>query len=104
MKASHIVIGLSWLISTALLVHLWRGRDPMLLKVGLSFVLLVPLFGPCAYLWIQAMPGGQHPDVQDQFLGGDVLGRWRNRLEAGGYLRPLRRWGDRERNFKRRRK
>jgi hypothetical protein len=96
MAALQAIIGVSWLISAAFLFHLWRGRDHWLLRVGFTLMLAVPVLGPLMYVWIQAMPPPQDRDLQDQNRNRtDVLNRWRDRLEAGGYLPPLRGVGKR---------
>jgi hypothetical protein len=97
MTALQAIIGVSWLISAAFLFRLWRGQDHWLLKVAFTVMLAIPVLGPLMYVWIQAMPPPQDRDLQDQrHKRTDVLDRWRDRLEAGGYLRPLRRAGDRK--------
>lgn len=90
----YIVIGLSWLVSALLALRLWRGADGLVLKVGLSVVLLVPVLGPFFCLWIQGFPPAQPPELQDRFRSSDVLDRWRHYLEQTGRMAPLRRWGE----------
>ena len=80
---------LSWLVSLYLIARLWRKADLLAIKLGLSLVLLAPVLGPLLYFWIQAFPSSNNPDLRDRYMGGDVLNRWRARLEQGGKLRPL---------------
>jgi hypothetical protein len=91
--ASHPLIltmsVLSWLLSLCLFPRLWGGNDPLAIKLGLSSLLFVPVAGPLLYFWIQSFPESNHPDLRDQYIGGDVHNRWRDRLEAKGRLKPL---------------
>lgn len=96
MSTPGVVIGLSWSVSAVLLIHLWKGREPLFFKIAFTLILVVPLLGPFMYWWIQSMPPSQSRDLQDYISQGNVLRRWRSRLEAGGYAAPLRRWGDRK--------
>jgi hypothetical protein len=84
-----VVAVLSWLLSVYLLVRLWSRHDNIAIKLGLSLLLLIPAFGPFLYFWIQSFPASNDPDLMDQHMGGDVLARWRARLERGGKLPPL---------------
>jgi hypothetical protein len=97
MTTLKIVLCASWLVSAFLFVHLLRGSDSLLFKIGLTITLAMPLLGPVMYLLIQGIPTSQDPDLRDQNgFGGDVLFRWRERLERAGRYEPLRRWGDRK--------
>ena len=88
-----VVTGLSWIVSVLLCVRLWRGEDELFFKLTLSLLLIVPIFGPFVYLWIQSFPPSQPQDLQDQYRSSDVLERWRHRLEGAGRLSSLKRWG-----------
>lgn len=93
-RSLYGVIGLSWMVSALLALRLWRGADGLVLKVGLTLVLLMPVVGPFFCLWIQAFPPPQRPELQDRLRSSDVLDRWRHYLEQSGRQVPLRRWNE----------
>lgn len=62
-------IVLSEVVSLYLLYKIWKGKDPLILKLLLSFVTLTPFLGPIFYL-----------------VGADSTPRTQNQLNAGGRL------------------
>lgn len=71
-QSLYWVIGLSWTVSALFAWRLWRGADGLVLKVGLTLVLLMPIVGPFFCLWIQAFPSAQRPQLQDRLQSSDV--------------------------------
>jgi hypothetical protein len=81
---------LSWLLSLYLLTRLWRSKDLLPIKLGLTLLLLVPVFGPFVYFWTLSFPAPMHPDLRDRWgRGADLTHMWRNWFEAIGKLPPL---------------
>jgi hypothetical protein len=69
-KIAWSIATVSWLLSLYLLYRLWRGKQFLALKVGLSVLLVVPVLGPFFHAWIlgfpEPMPGHlreEDPDV-----------------------------------------
>ena len=81
---------LSWLLSLYLLFRMWRRDDLLTIKLGLTVLLVVPVFGPLVYFWTQAFPPPMHPDLQDRAgFRSDLTHMWRNWFEAIGKLPPM---------------
>src|SRR3954466_14964474 len=79
---------LSWMFSLFLLYKLWRSADLLTVKLGLSVLLLVPLAGPLAFLWIQSFPESAPLELRSNAFGS-YYDKWRDLLEATGRLAPL---------------
>lgn len=46
----------SSLIASFLLWEIWRGAEPVVFKVLLTILVLVPILGPISYVWIRNWP------------------------------------------------
>ncbi len=82
------VAALSWVLSLYLLYKLWSSVDFLVIKLGLSALLLVPIVGPLAYYWIQSFPESAPPELRSHAYGS-YYDKWRSLLEATGDLQPL---------------
>ena len=81
---------LSWLLSIHLLIKLWRREDLLPIKLGLTLLLPVPVFGPFVYYWTQTFLPPAHPELRDRWgFGADLTHIWRGWFEAAGKLPPL---------------
>jgi hypothetical protein len=58
------VVLLSWTVAACLAVRLWRSRDPLLFKLVLTLVLVVPVIGHLVVYWIANFPSRLHPQSQ----------------------------------------
>ena len=59
MKAPELIIIIflvSQLIACYLIYRLWRSNDYLLFKIVLSFVALIPVFGPIIVYWLITWP------------------------------------------------
>ena len=65
----RITIGLSFLVSVALLWHLWASALPRRGRIAYSVLLLLPILGPLAYLWIRNWPSALPPKLMNRFGG-----------------------------------
>jgi hypothetical protein len=82
------VAALSWVLSLYLLYRLWTSVDFLAAKLGLSVLLLAPVFGPLVFCWIQSFPESAPPELRSNAYGF-YSDTWRNLLELTGKLQPL---------------
>lgn len=87
-----VVVLASWVVSAFLAVRLWKSRDPLLFKLGLTLLLVVPVFGPLMVYWIANFPSRLHPQSQARFPRQvNVYGPWRTEDDEPP-RRKRRRW------------
>jgi len=48
-------------------VLVWRRDDPVLFKVAVTLVTLIPVLGPIVGLWVTSFPDKMYPDLQARY-------------------------------------
>lgn len=79
------VIVASELASLFLIWKLWKSDEYLILKIPMTIIGLVPVFGPFAILWIVGMPTVKHRALQNRSNTYvptlEVFDRWRSALD-----------------------
>jgi hypothetical protein len=88
-----ICVGISTAISGAIVWKYARSSDPLILKLGVALVALIPFLGPVLALWIINMPAPQPPQLQDRSrYTTDVEQLWRSVIKERNPVARFRRW------------
>jgi hypothetical protein len=73
-----LVLLITWAVGAWLVAKVWKSNDPVVLKVVLTLLAVVPILGPLVVYWISNFPSRLHPDVQAKYKETvNVYGRWR---------------------------
>jgi hypothetical protein len=73
-----LVLLITWAVGAWLVAKVWKSNDPVVLKVVLTLLAVVPILGPLVAYWISNFPSRLHPDVQAKYKETvNVYGRWR---------------------------
>ncbi|WP_461058579.1 hypothetical protein [Silanimonas algicola] len=87
-----VAIG-STAIAVWLVAGLWRSGEPWFIKLSLTVVAFVPVFGPVMVLFHRVTPPVQPLALQDHAgKRTDVLDRWRPVFDAKSPVRRFRLW------------
>lgn len=62
-----LVLSISTIAAVWVDVFVWRREDPVLFKLAVTLLSLVPVLGPIAGLWITSFPDKMHPDLQAKY-------------------------------------
>jgi hypothetical protein len=90
-----VVVALSEVIAVYLIWRLWRSAQHVSLKIGLSAIALIPIFGPLLVLWIGSFPDKMPHILQDHSrYTTDVQDRWRHVHDEPDPGRRLKKWRD----------
>jgi hypothetical protein len=68
-----LVLALAELLGLFLMPRLWGRVLPVTTKVGYTLLLLVPVLGPLAYVWILTWPNPQGPELRNDLPRGYYL-------------------------------
>jgi len=80
-------------IAAWLVVGLWRSNEHWFIKLSLTVVAFVPIFGPIMVLFHRITPSVQPLALQDHAgKRTDVLDRWRPVFDATSPVRRFRLW------------
>jgi hypothetical protein len=89
----QIAILLSGLVAFFLIWRLWRSNDHPFFKSALSFIALIPFFGPVIVLWLSNFPSKLPPALRDQRrYSTDVTDRWRDTLNEKNPIIRFGKW------------
>ncbi len=80
------LVAFSTLCALLLSVQIWKSDEKVLLKLGYSFIVLIPIMGPVVCVWLMHMPD-KRPKK------GQVRYRW-----GGYYQESISRDADRPKN------
>jgi hypothetical protein len=88
-----VVVALSEVVAAYLIWRLWRSEEHVFLKLGLSVLSLVPIFGPLLVMWIGNFPDKMPRVLQDRSrYTSDVQDRWRHVHDEPDPNQKLRKW------------
>ena len=76
-----VVVLASLFLAIAMAIRIWTGNETRFFKYALTFVVLIPVIGPLAYLWIANWPNSNPPHLRSEFRS-DQLDAELNRLRA----------------------
>jgi hypothetical protein len=84
----------STILAVWLVYQVWKSTDPLILKLLLTLLAFVPVFGPLVVLWTATFPDRIHPALRAHGLVGygRIHDRWRHVLEEKNPIRRFRRW------------
>lgn len=73
----HFVVFLSEVVAAFLIFRLWRSNEHISLKILLSFIALIPVFGLIFVLWSINVPNPTNAALRDtSTYRADVYDRW----------------------------
>ncbi len=88
-----VVVALSEGIAVYLIWRLWRSTEHLILKIFLSLLCLIPIFGPLLVIWIGSFPDKLPKILQDRSrYTSDVQDRWRHVHDEPDPGRRLKKW------------
>ena len=59
--------GASFIASLLVIRLVWRRDDPVVFKICITVLALIPFIGPIAGLWVTGFPDKMHPDLQAKY-------------------------------------
>jgi len=89
--ATAIVV--SELVALLLIWRVWRSPDPILLRIAVSLIALIPFIGPFFALWIGHFPNPLPHVLRDKHrYWSDVFDRWISVLSTKNPRKKYERW------------
>jgi hypothetical protein len=93
LSAALVVVIVSEAVALWVAVRAWRSADPLLLKLGVTAVAIIPLIGPLVAIWVGNFPPSLPKALQDRHARQpDVYDRWRSVLAERNPVRKYRLW------------
>ena len=90
---ASLVITASEVIAVWVIFKLWRSDEMRFLKVALTAIAIVPVFGPLIVLWISNFPERAPEALQDRYkFSADVYERWKDVNQEKNPVAKFKRW------------